>query len=114
MVEDAQLLNPKQVAEILGVHQKTVHLWLRSGKLQGTKISYRAWRIPKTALDAFIVNNSNTKQQQCKPETNSENKSHLDSKSQIPQEGLGKQNTSPQSRMKHYIQDIMGEPQHRK
>lgn len=115
MNEDTQMLNPRQVAEILGVHQKTVHLWLRSGRLQGVKISYRAWRIPQTALDSFLANNSNTRYRQQKRETDKQNAP--EHKETAP---AGKQsmliidqpdpaNASPQSRMKHYIRDIMGE-----
>jgi excisionase family DNA binding protein len=115
MKEEPQMLNPRQVAEILGVHQKTVHLWLRSGRLQGVKISYRAWRIPQSALDSFLANNSNirSRQQQKGPEGNTAG-------TKEPAQVVGKQSTlitdqqdlpdtSPQSRMKHYIRDIMGE-----
>jgi len=113
MKEETQMLNPRQVAEILGVHQKTVHLWLRSGRLQGIKISYRAWRIPQSALDSFLANNSNIRSRQQKDTSGS---------TPGPKEPAadGKQSTlvtehqesaaaSPQSRMKHYIRDIMGE-----
>ena len=54
MTETLPMLTPQDVARILGVHQKTVHLWLRNGKLKGIKISYRAWRIPRSALEQFI------------------------------------------------------------
>lgn len=114
MDENTQMLNPRQVAEILGVHQKTVHLWLRTGKLQGTKISYRAWRIPRTALDSFITNNSNscsapqkkvpTKKQNLSPNESTKEQKTLEYDGDTPPQPL-----SPQSRMKHYIRDIMGE-----
>ena len=114
MSEDSQMLNPRQVAEILGVHQKTIHLWLRSGRLQGVKISYRAWRIPQSALDSFLADNSNARfrhQEKSAGEKTPETKGS---------EPAGKQSTlireqpdtvdaTPQSRMKHYIRDIMGE-----
>jgi len=114
MVEDTQMLTPKQVAEILGVHQKTVHLWLRSGRLQGIKISYRAWRIPKTALDSFITSNSNTRLRQHagRPQgTNEQLMITTDTGNQrgVPGENQIDAEVSPQSRMKHYIRDIMGE-----
>ena len=64
MIETLRMLTPKDIAEILGVHPKTVHLWLRGGKLKGVKISYRAWRIPQSAFDQFIEQNSNVKPQQ--------------------------------------------------
>jgi len=113
MKEETQMLNPRQVAEILGVHQKTVHLWLRTGRLQGIKISYRAWRIPQSALDAFLSNNSNIRSRQ---QMESQGSSPEPKEAAPP----GKQSTlitdpqepadtSPQSRMKHYIRDIMGE-----
>jgi excisionase family DNA binding protein len=117
MNEDTQLLNPRQVAEILGVHQKTVHLWLRSGKLLGTKISYRAWRIPRSALDSFIEGNSNTRlghkidtvpQEGWKPNAAIQ---AVKPKEKIPEE-QGAGDSSPQSMMKHYIRDIMGEHPH--
>jgi excisionase family DNA binding protein len=114
MNEDSPMLNPRQVAEILGVHQKTVHLWLRSGRLQGVKISYRAWRIPQSALDSFLADNSNARFRQNQKQPG---RVAPDSKEPAP---AGKQSTlitepqeptdsSPQSRMKIYIRDIMGE-----
>jgi excisionase family DNA binding protein len=114
MNEDTQMLNPRQVAEILGVHQKTVHLWLRSGRLQGVKISYRAWRIPQSALDSFLASNSNTRiNQQVKTSSRSPRESkdpgHPEKQSRITNEDQSKPDSSPQSRMKHYIRDIMGE-----
>ena len=63
MAENIQMLTPKEVAQILGVHYKTVHIWLREGKLKGIKISYRAWRIPQSALDLVIEQNSNVSPQ---------------------------------------------------
>jgi len=115
MDEDTQMLNPRQVAEILGVHQKTVHLWLRSGRLQGVKISYRAWRIPRTALDSFIATNSNTRtslqkkalQKKQNPPVISESANDCNSSKDDSDQVLQQQ--SPQSRMKHYIRDMMGE-----
>ena len=114
MNEDTQMLNPQQVAEILGVHPKTVHLWLRSGKLQGTKISYRAWRIPRSALDSFIQSNSNTRLGQPADQTRKNDgqpdttQHSTKTKEKIPEE-LRTGEISPQSKMKHYIRDIMGE-----
>lgn len=114
MAEDSHMLNPRQVAEILGVHQKTVHLWLRSGRLRGIKISYRAWRIPQSALDSFLADNSNARFRQSQKKSGDV---APDTKGQVP---AAKQSTlitepqepadsSPQSRMKIYIRDIMGE-----
>jgi excisionase family DNA binding protein len=99
MTVDTQFLNTKEVAEILGVHQKTVHNWLRTGKLAGTKISYRAWRIPRSALEEFVVSNSNVRPNALGKDTKNDGDSNPDSKiDAIPEAG-----------MKHYIRDIMGE-----
>lgn len=99
MATDAPFLTPKEVAEILGVHQKTVHQWLRTGKLSGTKISYRAWRIPRTALETFVTQNCNS------PHPHKEGKTEA---------SLGNTESSSItgescSKMKYYIRDIMGE-----
>jgi excisionase family DNA binding protein len=109
MSDSAQMLTTNEVADILGVHQKTVHMWLRSGKLHGIKISYRAWRIPKESLDSFIKANSNksgkTALKLPTSTTEEHNTSHQatlvpDKKESMP---------SSQLKMKYYIQDIMNE-----
>jgi excisionase family DNA binding protein len=109
MTTDTQFLTPKEVAEILGVHQKTVHHWLRIGKLAGTKISYRAWRIPRSALEGFVAQNSNAQPK---------NAAHaIKGNGAVPTEIIHPNNpvvsmvpdTSSDSKMKHYIRDIMGE-----
>lgn len=108
MTSDTQFLTPNEVAEILGVHQKTVHQWLRTGKLSGTKISYRAWRIPRSALEDLVKQNSNKHSRQAKqakndhqPETT---QSQLSDTTSQPQAAA-----TPASKMKLYIRDIMGE-----
>jgi excisionase family DNA binding protein len=110
--ENSIMLNPREVAEILGIHQKTVHLWLRTGKLEGVKISYRSWRIPKAALNEFIEMNRNI----CKTSQDAENmllttdNTVPDIKSPKIHKLPGKEQPNPsQKNMKHYIRDIMGE-----
>src|SRR5271157_2680342 len=100
MDDNTQLLTPKQVAEILGIHQKTVHLWLRSGRLTGTKISYRAWRIPRSALNSFIENNSNLpkKSPNSTIDTNGESGKN-DTEENVQDTGSG----HPDNKMKYYI-----------
>jgi excisionase family DNA binding protein len=109
MTENTVFLTPKEVAKIIGVHPKTVHLWLRTGKLEGTKISYRAWRIPKSSIDAFISQNSNNSQKrgnttiregQKKTGTTTVN----EDLSATPGSIINQSN-----KMKYYIRDIMGE-----
>ncbi|HVP96685.1 helix-turn-helix domain-containing protein [Methanoregula sp.] len=103
MTADALFLSTKEVAEILGVHQKTVHHWLRTGRLAGTKISYRAWRIPRTALDEFIAKNSNVHPRKASHEEIAADQERPES----PDNHASPQD--PGARMKHYIRDIMGE-----
>jgi len=109
MADSIQMLTPKEVADRLGVHQKTVHLWLRSGKLQGIKISYRAWRIPRESLDSFIESNSN---RSGKPEGKipiDNNQEQKDTSQTLLVQDKKEEIVTPQSKMKYYIRDIMGE-----
>ena len=104
------MLTPKQVAEILGVHQKTVHLWLRTGKLEGLKISYRAWRIPSAALNSFIERNRNVPQQIQPDVTKGIGREYSIASSPGPVTDINSvKNATPQAKMKYYIRDIMGE-----
>jgi excisionase family DNA binding protein len=114
MVNDTQMLTPKEVSEILGIHTKTVHLWLRTGKLDGIKISYRAWRIPRAALAGFIERNSNTRtgNQATPPAGNSTTRGEIQEhgKGSMQQTIVPAGNapeTTP-STMKQYIREIMG------
>jgi excisionase family DNA binding protein len=101
------MLTPHEVAEILGIHQKTVHLWLRTGKLEGVKISYRSWRIPQSALEAFINKNRNVspieKERPTAPVTPEKNGL------QTQNPGAAGQPIPGRATMKFYIREIMGE-----
>ena len=101
MNHDASMLTPQEVAKILGVHTKTVHQWLRSGKLGGIKISYRAWRIPRATLEQFIEKNKNVNEDTPAAKMLSDYDPHRDR----PQET----NEREESPMKQYLQVIMGE-----
>jgi excisionase family DNA binding protein len=107
MTEKVQMLTPKEVAGILGVHQKTVHLWLRNGKLKGIKISYRAWRIPQSSFDHFIEQNSNSLSQPVMMEHKMEGEGVRTGDATV--KPAVTDHDSPHTKMKHYIQDIMGE-----
>lgn len=78
-------------------------------KAYGTKISYRAWRIPRLALDEFIAQNSNVH-----PKTTIHVQKATDKLTTAP-ENQGdfvlpqNSNTNPGTGMRHYIRDIMGE-----
>ena len=108
MTETLPMLTPQDVARILGVHQKTVHLWLRNGTLKGIKISYRAWRIPQSSLDQFIEQKRNGMPQrrtEAPPDTG------VDSTmpgNVAPGPPTGNPDIS-KVKMKHYLRDIMGE-----
>jgi excisionase family DNA binding protein len=110
MAEIIRMLTPKEVAEILGVHYKTVHIWLREGKLKGIKISYRAWRIPESALDLFIEQNSNVSPQQGMNGTKKDLgvRSEVQPNKTLLVPSIDKLETA-QSKMKHYLRNIMGE-----
>ncbi|HNX17785.1 MAG TPA: helix-turn-helix domain-containing protein [Methanoregula sp.] len=108
MTTDPQFLTPKEVADILGVHQKTVHHWLRTGKLTGTKISYRAWRIPRSALDDLVKQNSNAQSKHAK-HTKNDQPSETTQSTLLDSTVQPISATTPASKMKLYIRDIMGE-----
>jgi excisionase family DNA binding protein len=48
-------LTVDQVAERIQLHPDTVRLWLRTGRIKGTKLSRRAgYRIPETELQRVL------------------------------------------------------------
>ena len=109
MTTDNQFLSTNEVAKILGVHQKTVHHWLRTGRLVGTKISYRAWRISRSALEDFIEQNSNVHSGNTIPASRESDKKTPHTKNQGDSDLPGTSGTRPGTEIKHYIRDIMGE-----
>jgi DNA binding domain, excisionase family len=48
-----ELMNPAQVAQMLGVAESDVLASLEAGDLKGKKIGTQ-WRVPKAAVDAFL------------------------------------------------------------
>jgi excisionase family DNA binding protein len=50
-----KLLTPEEVAEKLSIKFRTVHGWLRTGKLKGVKVG-RLWRIREEDLEEFVKN----------------------------------------------------------
>ena len=109
MSDSTIMLTPKDVADMLGVHQKTVHLWLRSGKLHGVKISYRAWRIPKESFDSFIESNSNRVNKLGTNKPISGDQEIMKISQTTLNEDQKDEISTPHSKMKYYIRDIMGE-----
>jgi len=49
-----ELMNPAQVAQMLGVAESDVLASLEAGDLKGKKIGTQ-WRVPKAAVDAFLA-----------------------------------------------------------
>jgi excisionase family DNA binding protein len=47
-------LTPEQVAEKLQLAVETVYRWLRSGKLRGSRMSLKAWRVSEEDLRSFM------------------------------------------------------------
>ena len=51
----------REVEEIVGATRRTVYTWIKSGTLEAQKIGSQ-WRVPETALNAFINKNRAAKQ----------------------------------------------------
>ena len=49
------VLTPQMVADRLHLHKDTVLLWLRTGRLPGTKLGHRTWRVKEQDLDEFLT-----------------------------------------------------------
>jgi excisionase family DNA binding protein len=47
-------LTPEQAAARLQISRKTVVAWMRDGKLRGSKIGYRTWRVTVSEIEAFL------------------------------------------------------------
>jgi len=47
-------LTPEQVAERIHLGIETVYRYLRSGKLRGSHVSRKCWRIAEGDLEAFM------------------------------------------------------------
>lgn len=52
-------LTPEQISERLQVVIETVYRWLRSGKLRGSHLSRKAWRISEADLRTFMEGGKN-------------------------------------------------------
>lgn len=52
--EDERLLTVDEVAAMLRVRPVTVRVWLRHGKLRGSKIGPKLWRVPESAVSELL------------------------------------------------------------
>ncbi len=51
---DSEYLTPGEVAAKLRIHERTVRRLMAEGKLPGTRIGARKWRVSADALKAYI------------------------------------------------------------
>lgn len=58
---DEEYLTPREVAEKLRIHERTVRRLLSSGKLPGVRIGEKTWRISAAALRAYIEGGADPK-----------------------------------------------------
>ncbi len=55
LAQSERMLTVPEVADRLGVTHETVRRWLRSGQLQGFRVSKKAgWRIPHRSVNKMI------------------------------------------------------------
>ena len=59
-----KMLTTEEVAERLNMHMKTVQLWLRQGRIKGTKLGPRMWRVRESDLQDFIEQGMNQTDEQ--------------------------------------------------
>lgn len=53
LYQEVTLLTPTEVAKILRVHVRTIHRYLKAGKLLGYGMETN-YRIPKSSVDKFL------------------------------------------------------------
>jgi excisionase family DNA binding protein len=51
--EDLRLLGSKELADLLGLHRRTVQAWLKDGRLPGMKIG-RDWKARVSDVHAYL------------------------------------------------------------
>jgi excisionase family DNA binding protein len=52
-------LTPEQVADRLQVVVETVYRWLRTGKLRGSRLGRKTWRVAEPDLNDFMKGSQN-------------------------------------------------------
>jgi excisionase family DNA binding protein len=53
MLPDPDDLTPAEVAKLCRRPVKTIHDWLRAGRLRGRKVGPRLWAVPRAELEAI-------------------------------------------------------------
>jgi excisionase family DNA binding protein len=51
--EDLRLLGTKELSEALGIHQRTIQIWLKQGRLPGMKLG-RDWKARVSDVRAYL------------------------------------------------------------
>ncbi len=54
MTDASEFVTPAQAAKALGVTPRTIHLWIRAGRLAAVRVSERVTRIPRAELDRML------------------------------------------------------------
>jgi excisionase family DNA binding protein len=67
VISEERLLSTAEVGERMGVDEQTVRLWIKKGKLEALKVG-RGWRIPRSALEAFLENAPKARAPRKRPE----------------------------------------------
>jgi excisionase family DNA binding protein len=56
---DNEILTVKQAAEYLKLSVRSVHKLIADKKLLASQISVRSWRVKKSDIDSFLIENTN-------------------------------------------------------
>jgi len=54
-----EILTVKQAAEYLKLSVRSVHKLIANKKLLASQISIRSWRVKKSDIDSFLIENAN-------------------------------------------------------
>jgi excisionase family DNA binding protein len=54
-IEPLELLSPVDIAKMLQLHERTVQLFLKQGRIKGMKVG-RKWRAYRADVEDYLVN----------------------------------------------------------
>lgn len=60
------MLSTKQVSKILGVHEKTIYLWIKQGKIIATRLG-KNYKVQESEVEYIKVNGLRKTQELVKP-----------------------------------------------
>lgn len=64
--EGDNMLSTKQVSKILGVHEKTIYLWIKQGKIIATRLG-KNYKVQESEVEYIKVNGLRKTQELVKP-----------------------------------------------